>query len=133
MTRFKQNILAVLSLFTSFSTLFCCALPVVLVILGLGAVVASTFHSIPFLLFLADHKGLTLLGASLLLGVNFFLVYRNKREAETCEIDPGTGKSACGIASKWNKRILWVSLSIIVIGFTVSYVAFPVLRFLGIL
>jgi len=38
------------------STLLCCALPILLVSLGLGATVASLNFNIPGLLFLAEHK-----------------------------------------------------------------------------
>ncbi|MFQ6115394.1 MAG: TonB-dependent receptor domain-containing protein, partial [bacterium] len=51
MKTFKQNLSIVLSFFTSFSTLICCALPSLLVTLGLGAVVASTIPAVPLFTF----------------------------------------------------------------------------------
>jgi len=44
-----------LVLFTSSATLICCALPILLVTLGLGAVSASLFSTLPFLVVLAWH------------------------------------------------------------------------------
>ena len=45
-----------LTLFITSGTLLCCALPVLLVSLGFGAVVASLNYNIPGLFFLAEHK-----------------------------------------------------------------------------
>ena len=44
-----------LILFASTSTLLCCALPILLVSLGLGAVVVSMASSLPFLVTLSQH------------------------------------------------------------------------------
>ena len=44
------------TLFVTSGTLVCCALPVLLVSVGLGAVVASLNYSIPGLMFLAEHN-----------------------------------------------------------------------------
>lgn len=41
LSKVKTEIIGVASLFTSLSTLICCALPLLLVTLGLGAVVAG--------------------------------------------------------------------------------------------
>jgi len=86
--KFKTNILSILSLFTSFSTLICCALPALLVTLGLGAVLAGIFSSFPFIITLSNYKEGTFVIAASLIGLNFFLVYRKRKEDEDCEI-PG--------------------------------------------
>ena len=52
--------LSYFSLFTSLSTLLCCALPSVLVLLGLGRTVASALSSLPWLVSLSRHKAWTL-------------------------------------------------------------------------
>ena len=44
------------SLFSSFSTLICCALPSVLVLLGMGTTVASLLSGAPWLVSLSRHK-----------------------------------------------------------------------------
>ena len=44
------------SLFTSVGTLLCCALPSLLVLLGLGATVASFLSAAPWLVALSHHK-----------------------------------------------------------------------------
>lgn len=45
-----------LSLFASFGTLICCALPSLLVLLGLGATVAAFLSAAPWLVTLSRHK-----------------------------------------------------------------------------
>src|SRR5260370_36795854 len=51
-----NRLLSFLSLFTSLGTLLCCALPSRLVLLGLGATVASFLSSAPWLVSLSRHK-----------------------------------------------------------------------------
>ena len=47
--RIRSGALSYLSLFTSLSTLLCCALPSLFVLLGLGATVASLLSQAPWL------------------------------------------------------------------------------------
>jgi hypothetical protein len=56
--RCASGLLSFLSLFTSFGTLLCCALPSLLVLLGLGATVASLLSAAPWLVSLSHHKTL---------------------------------------------------------------------------
>ena len=86
--KLKSDGTAILSLFTSTGTLLCCALPTLLVTLGLGTVVASTLSSVPFLMTLSRNKGWTFLIAGLAIALNFYLVYRKKStDAEACAMD----------------------------------------------
>ena len=52
----RSALLSYFSLFTSLSTLLCCALPSLLVLFGLGASVASTLSFMPWLVVLSRHK-----------------------------------------------------------------------------
>src|SRR5688572_11122802 len=52
----ESRVLSYLSLFTSVGTLLCCALPSLLVLLGLGVTVASVLASAPWLATLSRHK-----------------------------------------------------------------------------
>jgi mercuric ion transport protein len=52
----RSTVLGYLSLFTSFGTLLCCALPSILVLVGLGATVASVLSSVPWLVTISRHK-----------------------------------------------------------------------------
>ena len=52
----RAALLNYFSLFSSFSTLICCALPSVLVLLGMGTTVASLLSAAPWLVSLSRHK-----------------------------------------------------------------------------
>ena len=124
----KNDLLSVLSLFTSFSTLICCALPAFLVVLGLGAVVAGVVTDFPFLITLSKNKGWVFGFAFGLMALNFFLVYRKKKDNLSCEYVPGKKETACDVASRWSRIILWISFALLLIGFSVSYLLLPIMR-----
>lgn len=117
----KQKIANFFSLFTSFSTLLCCALPALLVALGAGAVAASMASNFPWLTTLSLHKGWLFLGSGVLITLNFILVYRPLGKV-ACRV--GGGK-ACEEASKLNKVVLWVSSGIYSVGLFMAYAALP--------
>ena len=124
----QNNFLSVISLFTSVSTLLCCALPALLVVLGLGAVVAGVVSDFPFFIGLSKNKGWVFSFAFILMALNFYFVYRKKKEDLSCEYIPGQQETACEVASKWSKIILWISLLLLIIGFSVSYLLLPVIK-----
>ena len=124
----KSNLLSVLSLFTSFSTLICCALPALLVVLGLGAVVAGVVSDIPWLITLSKHKVWVFIFAFGLMAINFFIVYRKKKEKLSCEYIPGKMETACDVATRWSKIILWISFVLLLIGFFVAYLLLPIVN-----
>lgn len=130
-TKIKEDFVSIGSLFTSVSTLLCCALPSLLVALGMGAVVAGLASDIPWLFSLSKYKGWTFLIAGLMIGFNFWLFYRRKRE-QTCEIDENGNETACDTAAKWSKRILWLSFVLYLIGLFSAYLLFPLQRLFGI-
>ena len=68
---FKQFISPTLSLFTSVSTLICCALPTLLVALGMGASMVSLMSLFPWLIMISKYKVQTFLIAGLFLLVSF--------------------------------------------------------------
>jgi mercuric ion transport protein len=51
-----DGLLGYFSLFTSLGTLLCCALPSLLVLIGLGATVASVVSAAPWLIAFSRHK-----------------------------------------------------------------------------
>ncbi len=124
----QNNFLSVLSLFTSFSTLLCCALPALLVVLGLGAVVAGVVSGFPFLITLSKNKGWVFAFTFFVMAINFYMMYFRKKKQVSCEYIPGKKESACDVASRWSKIILWVSFFILLIGFFASYLLIPILR-----
>lgn len=128
--KIKTDITSILSLFTSFSTLLCCALPALLVTLGLGAVMAGLVSDLPFLRTLSLYKEWTFSIAALLITFNFWLVYRKNPQNTACEIPEGSTESACDTASRWSKTILWISAIFFLIGFFMAFIALPLSRYL---
>ena len=124
----KNDLVSILSLFTSVSTLFCCALPALLIVLGLGAVVAGFISDFPFLVTLSKNKGWIFTVAFLIMGINFYLLYWRKKKEVSCEYTPGQKETACDVASRWSKVILWISFALLVVGFFVSYLLEPIIR-----
>jgi mercuric ion transport protein len=125
------GVLGYVSLFTSLGTLLCCALPSLLVLLGLGATVASVVSTAPWLINLSRHKIWTFTIAGLLIAANFVYVFRiaPKLQAtrQSCPVDQ---PSACGTASRVSRTILWVSAGIYLVGFFAAYLLAPILRVL---
>ena len=116
-----------LALFTSLGTLLCCALPILLVVMGFGAVVATVTYQLPWLVTLADQK-LWLFGIS-----GGFLVacaWVIWRQRETCPTDP-TLAARCQRAKRWNKYLFWSAFGIWGIGFTSAFLLLPLRNSLG--
>lgn len=126
----KDKTIAILSLFASTSTLLCCALPTFLVTLGLGAVVAGAVSSLPWLVPLSQNKEWVFLGAGLLIGANWVLVSRWDRRA-TCEVPVDGSGSACQVAGRFSRAVLWVSTGLYAVGFAVAFLAYPIGEALG--
>src|SRR6185437_13518915 len=74
-TRRRSGVLGYLSLFTSVGTLLCCALPSLLVVLGLGATVASILSSVPWLVKFSHHKVWVFTTAGVLIALSFIQMY----------------------------------------------------------
>jgi hypothetical protein len=129
----KDKTLAVLSLFASGSTLVCCALPTLLVALGLGAVVAGAVSSLPWLVSLSRHKGWVFLDAGLLIAGNWAPMARWERTVTSCVIPEreASTASASAVASRFSRAVLWISTALYVVGFLVAFLAFPVGKALG--
>ncbi|RLJ20466.1 hypothetical protein DJ030_07050 [bacterium endosymbiont of Escarpia laminata] len=110
-----------LTLFVTTGTLICCALPIFLVTLGLGATVAALTSALPFLITLSQHKAWVFALSSLMLGLSGWLLYRSGR---SCPSDPQLGE-LCNKTQIWNRRIYWSSVTIWGIGFIAAYLALP--------
>ena len=124
----RAALLNYFSLFSSFSTLICCALPSVLVLLGMGTTVASLLSAAPWLVSLSRHKIWTFSIAGTLIALSFLVTYLiapRLRQGEACNAnDPTT----CGEVSKLSRVILWGSAVIWSCGFFVAYLLGPILE-----
>lgn len=124
----RQNAIGWLTLFTSTGTLICCALPILFVMLGLGAAVAAVTSTVPFLVTLALHKSWVFAGSGLMLAVSGWLLYRPGR---ACPSNPELGR-LCERADRWNRRIHGISAAVWGIGFFAAYLALPIRIWLGV-
>ncbi len=124
----RAALLNYFSLFGSFSTLICCALPSVLVLLGLGTTVASLLSAAPWLVSFSRHKVWTFSIAGTLIACSFVMTYviaPRLREGEACAADD---PSTCGEVSKLSRVLLWGSAVIYSGGFFVAYLLGPILE-----
>jgi len=124
----RAALLNYFSLFSSFSTLICCALPSVLVLLGLGTTVASLLSAAPWLVSLSRHKIWTFSIAGTLIAASFVMTYviaPRLQPGEACAADDPT---TCGEVSKVSRFVLWGSALIWSGGFFVAYLLGPILE-----
>jgi len=130
--RRTSGALSFLSLFTSFGTLLCCALPSLLVLVGLGATVASFLSAVPWLVTLSRHKTWVFAISGALIGSNLLYVYaiapRLQKTGEAC---PADAPDACNAASRFSRVILWISAAIYVVGVFSAFVLGPLLMRFG--
>lgn len=126
----RAALLNYFSLFTSLSTLLCCALPSVLVLLGMGSAVASVLSAAPWLVSLSRHKIWIFSIAGTLIAGSFvvtYLIAPRLRQEDACDAgDPST----CNQVSKVSRMILWFAAMVWCSGFFVAYLLAPILEHL---
>jgi mercuric ion transport protein len=124
----RAAVLNYFSLFSSFSTLLCCALPSVLVLLGMGTAVASVLSVAPWLVSLSRHKIWTFGIAGAFIATSFLVTYivaPRLRSGESCN---ATDPTTCGDVSRFSRFVLWSSALIWGCGFFVAYLLAPILE-----
>lgn len=112
--------LGVLALFTSLGTLLCCALPILLVSVGLGSVVAAVTLQLPFLVTLSEYKVTLFTLSAILLALSAWLIWRKA----TCPADPALA-ARCQRTKVLGKRVFWVASSLWFIGLASAYLLLP--------
>lgn len=117
---YKNIILPTLSLFTSLGTLICCALPALLVTLGMGAALAGVVATAPWLVALSDHKETVFAIAGLMLSLAAYMQWRARNAP--CPADPAQAK-ACKRLRKISVGILMFSVIIYSVGFFFAFLA----------
>lgn len=118
--KLKHTFLPSLSLFTSVGTLTCCALPALLVSLGMGAVMAGLASSFPQLIWLSKHKLWVFGIAGILIILTGILRYLNRNAP--CPIDATQAKS-CMKLRRISSFIYWLSVIIFIIGGFFAFIA----------
>ena len=115
-----NKIIGFLSLFTSMGTLLCCALPALLVSLGLGATMISLTSTVPQIIWISEHKIYVFTMAFVLLFINSVWIYLNRNAP--CPIDPKL-REACISGRRFSKYVLILSWICLLIGFFFAYIA----------
>lgn len=116
-TRVRDSSVSVLTLFTSAGTLVCCAIPILLVSLGMGAAVVGLTSSAPWLITLSEHKLWIFAASFAMLALCGWLIYRPGR---SCPTDPALART-CRRVDTANR---WVYCSSVVIWLTGFFSAF---------
>lgn len=120
MSRMKESLINYFTLFGSLSTLICCALPALLVSLGLGAVLAGLASNLPALIWVSEHKVQVFIFSGAMLSLNGLLLWKNRNAP--CPIDPKL-RDACISGRKTSRNLYIVSVFIFFTGFFFAYVA----------
>lgn len=102
-----------LTIFTSASTLLCCALPALLVALGAGAALASFVGVFPQIVWVSENKTPVFVLAGVMLAVAGYLQYRAR--FLPCPADAALA-AACARQRRVSNVIYFASLAIYVVG-----------------
>lgn len=110
----------ILSLFTSGSTLICCALPATLVAIGSAATLASLVSNFPQLIWISEHKPLVFGVAGMMLLIAGLFQWRARNAP--CPGDP-TLAAVCNKTRKRSWLIYWISVVIFMVGVFFAFIA----------
>ena len=124
----RAALLNYFSLFSSFSTLICCALPSILVLVGMGTAVASLLSVAPWLVSLSRHKIWTFSIAGALIAASFVMTYVVAPRLQRGDVCLADDPTTCGEVSKLSKIVLWGSALVWSAGFFVAYLLAPILE-----
>jgi hypothetical protein len=111
---------SVLALFTSGSTLICCALPALLVALGAGAALSSLVSVVPQLVWFSQNKFGVFLAATVMLVLAGILQWRAR--SLPCPADPAAARE-CARARVVSLRVYLVSVALFLTGGFFAFVA----------
>ena len=120
----RETIGPTLALFTSLGTLLCCALPALLVTLGLGAAMAGLVSAVPELVWLSEHKAWVFGLSGAMIAGSGLLHYRARNLP--CPADPAQAK-ACTRLRRVSAIILIVAATAWAAGFFFAFLAASVL------
>ncbi|PHQ76871.1 MAG: hypothetical protein COB74_00645 [Shewanella sp.] len=92
----------------------CCALPILLVALGMGSAAAAMVSALPWLVTVSQYKHFTFILTAIILAYSFW------RLARMTACEPGTQKTL-----KWQRRALWLSTAILILSMVTAYLLLP--------
>jgi cbb3-type cytochrome oxidase subunit 1 len=114
-----KKMIGFISLFGSMSTLLCCALPVTLVSLGMGATFASLTSAIPQIIWIAEHKNILFILTGALLSLSYFFIKRS--ESMPCPIDP-IQRELCQRSRQFSRLFFWTSTIFYFLGLGFAFI-----------
>ncbi len=126
LTRWREG-LSTLAPVAVLGALICCALPIVLLALGAGSVVASLVSTAPWLVALSRNKEWVFLVAGGLLAADYWILYRSTSEA--CQ--PGGVCHRSHPFGHWMRRVFWGSCALFAVALGAAYLLLPVTQFFG--
>lgn len=104
---------ATLALFTSVSTLICCALPALLVSVGMGAVMAGLIETVPGITWMGANKPLVFTVAGLVLAASG--AWQWHARSLPCPADPAKAK-ACARLRRLSWVLWWIGVAAFAVG-----------------
>lgn len=114
-----NKVLNFFSLFGSLSTLLCCALPVTLVSIGMGATFASLTANFPWIIWLTSKKDWLFVGTFILLVLSFILMKRAQNLS--CPVDEAQ-REVCKVSKGIGQKMYYITIIIYFIGLSFSYI-----------
>ncbi|MAY34710.1 MAG: hypothetical protein CMN84_01285 [Spongiibacteraceae bacterium] len=96
----------------------CCALPIILVTVGMGSVVASAVSALPWLGWLSQYKGITFGVTTLVLAYSWWRLRSGAKLGE-CSINEGK-------RLRWQRRVLGISTAIFLAAVFAAYALLPI-------
>lgn len=116
----RETAAPTLALFTSVGTLVCCALPALLVTLGLGASLAGFVGAFPQIVWLSEYKGLVFgLSGAMLLAAG---AMQWRARSLPCPVDPAQAR-ACARLRAVSTWILRIAVLVWTTGFFFAFLA----------
>lgn len=122
----KDKLISFLSVFTSSSTLICCALPALVAAIAGGTAVSSLVSTFPWLVPLSKYKLWIFLIAWILIVISGFLTFKPIQT----QCDPNKGQTGCDTTSRFSRVTFFVSLGILSFATFFSYALTPILRWI---
>ena len=118
MSDIKERIPSFIALFASSSTLICCAIPALLVLLGAGAALANLVNFFPIFITLSKHKVYITIIALVTLGLTGYHNYKTYNLP--CPADPILGKK-CLSMRKMSLYIYLLSVFVFIFATVFTY------------
>lgn len=115
-----RKVLAFLTLFSSFTTLLCCAIPALLVTLGLGASFAVFLGNFPELIWLSEHKAEVFIFSGAMLTLSALAKWYSR--TKSCPLDPKL-TAACQETRGFSTALFYTSFGLYLVGAFFAFLA----------